>query len=94
MIHAIKIRPIIFALGVVGVALSLSAFVASYFRHVATTDYLKEANEGIPWVEFGLATAASGIILCAFGRRWWRIAALGLALVLLIVWMFVGESLY
>jgi hypothetical protein len=94
MIRALKVRPVMFALGVAGILLSLSAFVGSYFRHVDTTDYFKQADEGVPWVEFGLASSTAGFVFSFFGRRWQRAAAVGLSLLLLILWFFVAESLY
>jgi hypothetical protein len=94
MTSAIKFRSVVLALGVLGVTVSLSTFVASYFRHVDTAAYLKQADQGVPWVRFGLASSAAGLVFCLFGQKWRRVAGVALALALFAAWMVIGESLY
>ena len=94
MIAISRIRIVLFIFGASAVLLSLSLVIGSFFRHVDTTDYLKQADEGVPWVIWGLCSAIAGIVLCWFGRRWWRVAGLLSSVLLLIWWYLVGVSLY
>jgi hypothetical protein len=89
-----RIRIALFACGAAGVMLSLSLVIGSFLRHVDTTDYLKQANEGVPWVRWGLGSALIGFALCFLGRNWWRLAGLSLGLLLSVWWFLIAESLY
>jgi hypothetical protein len=73
--------------------ISIVAVIGSFLRPVDTTDYFKQADEGRPWVQSGLLSAMAGLVLCFFGKRWWRVAGVFLALLLLIWWFLIGESL-
>jgi hypothetical protein len=89
-----KIRSVAFACGIVGVMVSISLVVGSFIRHVDTTNYIKQAEEGVPWVDSGLVSAFAGFVFCLMGRRWWRVAGVTLALLLLIWWFLIAESLF
>jgi hypothetical protein len=89
-----QVRRAIFACGSAAVLLSIALIVAGYNRHVDTTDYLKQADEGVPWVRWGLGSSIVGCALCFFGKRWWRIAGVILGFLLTAFWLLQAESLY
>jgi hypothetical protein len=89
-----RTRTALFVCGIAAILLSLALVLGSFLPHVDTTDYLKQADEGVPWIQWGLGSATIGSALCFFGRRWWRVAAVGLGLVLSTLWIFIAGSLY
>jgi hypothetical protein len=91
--NAARIRTALFACGIAGLTLSLSLVIASFLRHVDTTDYFKQADEARPWISWGFDTAAAGFVLSFFGRRWWRAVTVALCLLLLTFWFMQMESL-
>jgi uncharacterized membrane protein YbjE (DUF340 family) len=94
MSTAVIIRRTLFVCGVVSVLLSVSLVVGSFIRHVDTNDYLKQADEGVPWVRWGLGSSLLGFVFGFFGNKWWRVATVITALLLLVLWYLIGESLY
>jgi hypothetical protein len=82
-----KIRSVAFAFGVAAVVVSLGLVGGSYLRPVDSMDYFKQADEARPWIGWGFDCAALGLFLCFFGRRWWRVAGIALALLLSIWWI-------
>jgi hypothetical protein len=94
MTPVLKIRPIIFAIGIAAILLSLSIAVASYLRPVDTPDYLKQAQEAVPWAQVGLFSGATGLLFSFWGRKWWRFAAIGTASLVLVWWCLITESLF
>jgi hypothetical protein len=72
MISATKIRSGVFVCGIAGIIISAAVVVASYLRPIDTTDYLKQAEEAIPWIQSGLVSAFDGggywelLWLCCF----------------------------
>jgi hypothetical protein len=94
MKEAAGIRTALFVCGVSAILLSLALVVGSFLRRADTTDYLKQADEGVPLVLWGSGSGGIGSALCFFGRRWWRVAAVGLGLALSVWWILIGGSLY
>jgi len=94
MTHTTRFRTIAFLVGVAAVLASLSTFIAAHFRPIDTSDYLKQGEEGVPWVQFGLGSAAVGVVFSMFGRRWQRVFSAGLGFVLLVCWYLIAESLF
>lgn len=87
-------RPIAFGCGATAIMISFAILIRCYVRPpVDTTDYLRQAYEAAPWILYGLAFAAGGSALCFFGKRWWRIAGVGVGLCLSIWWCFLAGSL-
>jgi hypothetical protein len=66
--------------------------VGGYFQARNTSDYIKQAEEAIPWIRFGLGFAAVGLLFSFFGRKWWRIGAVGCAFLLLVWWLLIGGT--
>jgi len=94
VIAVTRVRNALFVCGIAGVLLSLSLVIGSFLRHVDTANYLKQADEGVPWVRWGFGSAVVGLLLCCFGKRWWRIAGLISAVFLVVWWCLIAESLY
>lgn len=89
-----RIRIGLFACGLAGALFSLSLVIGNFLRHVDTIDYLKQADEAVPCIRLGFGCALLSFPLCFFGKRWWRIASLGLGLLLIVWWYLIAESLY
>jgi hypothetical protein len=93
MISATRIRSGVFVCGIAGIIISMAVVVGSYLRPINTTDYIQQAEEAVPWVQSGFLSAMAGLVLCFFGKKWWRVAGVSVALLLLIWWFLIGESL-
>jgi hypothetical protein len=91
---AALIRRALFVCGVISASLSAALLAGSFLRHVDTQDYLKQADEGVRWVQWGLGSSLLGCVLCVFGKRWWRVVGVVVAFLLLVFWFLIGESLY
>ena len=89
-----SIRPKLFSLAIAALATSGAILIGSYARHVQATDYLKQADEALPWVDCGLTTAVFGFPLSFFGKRLPRIACVTVASLLVAYWCLIGISLY
>jgi hypothetical protein len=87
----INVRPKLFSLAVVTSFTSIAVLIGSYARHVQATDYLKQADEDLPW---GSASALVGFVLSFFGDRLPRIAAVTVASLLVVYWYLIGLSLH
>jgi len=89
-----SIRTVLFKLGIAATVLSGAVLIGTFARHVQATDYLKQADEGLPWVDWGLGSAFLGFVLCWFGTRLTRVASVTIAFLLFVYWLLAAESLY
>jgi len=68
--------------------------LGGYLQATGSSDFLKQAEQAVPWVKFGLRAAAVGFFLSFCGRRWWRLAAASSSFVLFAWWLLIAESLF
>ncbi len=88
------IRPKLFSLAIAALTTSGAVLVGGYVRHVQATDYLKQGAEGVPWVQWGTATAVTGFLLSFFGKPLSRITCVIVASLLVVYWYLVAASLF
>jgi hypothetical protein len=91
--RAAQIRRALFVCGIALVLLSVGLVAGSYLRHVDTQDYLKQANEGVPWVRWGFCSSSLGVVLSFFGKKWWRTGGIVAGSLLALYWFLISESL-
>jgi multisubunit Na+/H+ antiporter MnhG subunit len=90
---ATQIRRIFFVCGIVSLAVSVALIVGSFIRPVHSQDYFQQADEARPWISWGLGSTLIGFVFCFFGKRYWRVASVLSALILLFWWYCMGAAL-
>jgi len=92
--EGIKLRQAVFGCGLASILISLLAIAGAYLRHVDTSDYLKQADEAVPWIRVGFGAAFLGFGLSFFGRKRARVAAVIVGLLFMAFWFLIAASTY
>lgn len=88
-----RIRDVLAVFGIAALALSSALVLGSFARHVVSTDYFKQADEGRPWVQWGLLSSLAAFTFSFFHKGALRVVTVLVGLVLMWLWYGMGMSL-